>query len=81
MEAAIPPPLHGRGAILKTIQWGALYSAGYIVRVPAIVRVNRLAQLGPLYSAGAALFGALLYSAGLVPLQTLYSAGSDVTPL
>ena len=33
------------------------------------------------YSAGAALFGAPLYSAGLVPLQTLYSAGSDVTPL
>ena len=30
---------HNKG---KLLQWGALYSAGYIVRVPAIVRVKSL---------------------------------------
>ena len=39
-----------------------------------------MAQLGPLNSAGAALFGAPLYSAGLVPLQTLYSAFLTAPP-
>ena len=54
-----------------SIQWGARYSAGEIA----------WHNLDSLNSAGAALFGAPLYSAGLVPLQTLCSAGSDVTPV
>ena len=50
-----------------SIQWGALYSAGARYSAGEIAWHN----LDSLNSAGAALFGAPLYSAGLVPLQTL----------
>ena len=62
--------------LTKVQKWGALYSAGARYSAGEIAWHNL-----DLYRAGAALFGAPLYSAGLVPLQTLYSAGSDVTPL